>query len=258
MLNWDRSEPGRRLPVGCFLFGRKWSHLETGGGPEEKFSSVAQWCLTLYDSIDCSTPVLPVHHQLLEYPNSCPLSRWCHPAILSSVIPFSSHLQSYPVSGPFQMSQLFAWVGQSIGVSASASVLPMNTQDWSPLGWTGWISLQQGTLKTLLQYHSSKASILQRSAFFTVQLSHPYMTIGKTIALTRWTFVGKVMSLLFNMLCRLVITFLLRSNHLLISWLQSPSTVILGPPKVKSATVSTVSPSICHEVMGPDAMILVF
>ena len=114
----------------------------------------------------------------------------------------------------------------------------------------------QGTLKSLLQHHSSKASILQHSAFFTVQVSHPYMmTTGKTIALTRWTFVGKVMSLLFNMLCRLVITFLARSKYLLISWLQSPSAVILEPPKIKS---DTVSPSISYEVMGPDAMIFVF
>ena len=116
----------------------------------------------------------------------------------------------------------------------------------------------QGTLKSLLQHHSSKASILQHSAFFTVQLSHSYMTTEKTIALTRRTFVGKVMSLLFNMLSRLVITFLPRSKHLFISWLQSPSAVILEPKKIKSATVSTVSPSISHEVMGPDAMILVF
>ena len=116
----------------------------------------------------------------------------------------------------------------------------------------------QGTLKSLLQHHSLKASILWRSASFIVQLSRPYMTTGKTIALTRRTFVGKVISLLFNMLSRLVIAFLPRSKHLLISWLQSPSTVILEPPKVKSATVSTVSPSICHEVMGLDAMIFVF
>ena len=123
-----------------------------------------------------------------------------------------------------------------------------------------WLDLLavQGTLKSLLQHHSSKASILQRSAFFIVQLSHPYMTTGKTIALTRWTFVDKVMSLLFNMLSRSVITFLPKSKRLLISWLQSPSAVILEPRKIKSATVSTVSPSICHKVMGPDAMILVF
>ena len=116
----------------------------------------------------------------------------------------------------------------------------------------------KGTLKSLLQHHSSKASILWCSAFFIVQLSHPYMTTGKTIALTRQTFVGKVMSLLLNMLSRLVITFLPRSNHLLVSWLQSPSAVILEPQKIKSVTISTVSPSIPHEVMGLDAMILVF
>ena len=123
-----------------------------------------------------------------------------------------------------------------------------------------WLDLLavQGTLKSFLQYHSSKASILRCSAFFTVQLSHPYTTTGKTIALTRWTFVEKVMSLLLNMLSRLVITFLPRIKRLLISWLQSPSAVILEPPKIKPDTVSTVSPSICYEVMGPDAMILVF
>ena len=113
-------------------------------------------------------------------------------------------------------------------------------------------------LESLLQHLSSRASILQRSVFFIIQLSHPYMTTGKTIALTRWTFVGKVMSLLFNMLSRLVITFLPRSKCLLIPWLQSPSAVILEPQKIKSDTVSTVSPSISHEVMGPDAMIFVF
>ena len=123
-----------------------------------------------------------------------------------------------------------------------------------------WLDLLaiQGTLKSLLQHHSSKASILRRSAFFTVQLSHPYMTTGKTIALTRQTFIGKAMSLLFNMLSRLRITFLPRSKCLLISWLQSPSAVILEPKEIKSDTVSTVYPSISHEVMGPDAMIFVF
>ena len=141
------------------------------------------------------------------------------------------------------MSQLFASGGQIIGVSASTSVLPMNSQDWFPLGWTGWISLQAKRLSSLLQHHSSKASILRRSTFFIVQLSHPYMTTGKTIALTRWTFVGKIISMLFNMLSRLVITFLPWSKRLLISWLQSPSPVILEPPQIKSVTVSTVSPS---------------
>ena len=116
----------------------------------------------------------------------------------------------------------------------------------------------QGTLKSLLQHHSSKVSIFRHSAFLTVQLSHPYMITGKLIALTRWTFVGKVMSLLFNMLSRLVITFLPRSKRLLISWLQSPSAVILEPPKIKSDMVSIVSSSISHEVMGPGAMIFVF
>ena len=127
------------------------------------------------------------------------------------------------------MSQFFPCGGQSIGVSTLASVLPMNTQDWSPLGWTGWISLQSKELLGL-------QSILRHSAFFTVQLSHPYMTTGKTIALTRQTrlcFVGKVMSLLFNMLSVLLITSLPRSKRLLISWLQSPSAVILEPPKNK-------------------------
>ena len=116
-----------------------------------------------------------------------------------------------------------------------------------------WLDLLavQGTLKSLLQHHSSKASILQRSAFFIVQLSHPYMTTGKTVTLTKQTFVDKVMFLLFDILSRLVITFLPRSKHLLISWLHSPSAVILEPRKIKSATVSTVPPSISHEVMGP-------
>ena len=123
-----------------------------------------------------------------------------------------------------------------------------------------WLDLLavQGTLKSLLQHHSSKASLLWPSTFFILQLSYPYVTTGNTIALTRWTFVGKVVSLLFNMLSSLVISFLPRSNHLLISWLQSPSAVILEPPKIKSATVSSVSTFICHEVMGLDAMILVF
>ena len=157
------------------------------------------------------------------------------------------------------MSQFFASGGQSIGISVSASVLPMNIP--------GLISFRidrfdlhsvQGTLRSLLQHYSSKASILWCSAFFTVQLSNPYMTTGKTKVLTRQTSVGKVMSLLFNMLSRLVIAFLPRSKRLLISWMQSPSAAILEPPKIKSLTVSIVSLSIWHEVMGSDAMILVF
>ena len=175
------------------------------------------------------------------YPNSCPSSRWCHPTISSSVIPFSSCPQFFPASGSFQMSQLFTSGGQSIGVSASASVLLMNIQDWFSFRMD-WVDLLvvQWTLKSLLQNHSSKASILRLSAFFLVQLSHPYRTTGKTIALTRQSFAGKVMSLLFNIMSGLVITFLPMSKRLLISWLQSPSAVILEPKKIKSVTVSTV------------------
>ena len=188
----------------------------------------------MYARAPCPSPTPGVH------PNPCPLSRWCHPTISSSVVPFSYCPRSFPASGSFPMSQLFASDGQNTGVSASTSVLPINTQDRSPLGWTGWI-LQSKGLKSLLQHHSSKASILRHSAVFIVQLSHPYMTTGKTIALTRWTFIGKVMSLLFNTLSRLVITFLPGSKCLLISWLQSSSAVILEPRKIKSATVSTRS-----------------
>ena len=178
--------------------------------------------------MDCSTPAFIVHQPTPRtYSNSSPLSQWCHPTISSSLIPFSSCLQSFPAS----KSQFFASDGQSIGVSASASDLPMNIQDWFLSGWTGWISLQSKGLSSLLQHHSSKASVLQCSAFFIVQLSHPYLTTGKTIALTRRTFVGKVTSLLFNMLSRTVIAFLPRSKCLLISWLRSPSAVILEPQK---------------------------
>ena len=152
------------------------------------------------------------------------------------------------------MSQFFTSGGQSIGVSPSNeySGLISFRMDWFDL-----LEVQR-TLKSLLQHHSSKASILRCSAFFIVQLAHPDLTIGKAIALTRQIFVGKVMSLLFNMLSSLVMAFLPRSRHLLISWLQSTSEVILEPPKIKSLTVSIVSLSICHEVMGQDATILVF
>jgi len=141
--------------------------------------------------------------------------------------------------------------------SFSFNITPSNEHPGLIYFSVDWLDLLvvQRTLKSILQYHSSKASILRRSAFFTVQLSHSYMTTGKTIALTRRTFVGKVMSLIFNMLSGLVITFLPRSKHFLISWLQSPSAVILEPPKIKSDTVSTVFPSICYEVMRTDAMI---
>ena len=144
--------------------------------------------------------------------------------------------------------------------SFSFSISPSNEYSGRISFRMDWFDLLafQGTLKSLLQHHSSKASILWHSAFFMVQLSHPYMTPGKTIALTMWTFVNKVMSLLFNMLSRLVIAFLARSNNVLTSWLQSPFAVSLEPKKIKSLTVSIVSPCICHEVMGLDAMILVF
>ena len=147
------------------------------------------------------------------YLSSCPLSQWCHPTISSSVVPFSSCPQSFPASGSFPMSQFFASGGQSIGVSASTSVFPMISfrMDWLDL------PAVQGTLKSLLQHHSSKASLPWCSALFIVQLSHPYMTTGKTISLTRQTFVGKVISLLLNMLSRLVTAFLPRSKNLLIS-----------------------------------------
>ena len=146
-------------------------------------------------------------------PNPCPSSQWCHPAISSSVIPFYSCPQSFPALGSFPMSQFFAWGGQSIGVSASTSVLPMNTLDWSPLGWTGWISLQPNGLSRVFS-----STTVQKHQFFSAQLSslsnshiHSWL-LEKTIALTRWIFVGKVMSLLLNMLSRLVITFLPRST----------------------------------------------
>ena len=149
--------------------------------------------------------------------NSCPSSQWCRPTISSSVVPFSSCLQSFPASGT-SASRLFESGGQGIGASASASVLPMNIQDWFPLGWTRLISLLSKGLSRVFQ-HSSKASILRHLAFFIVQLSYPYMTVR----LTKRTFVGKVMSLVFYMLSRFVIVFLPRSKRLLMSWLQKGS-----------------------------------
>ena len=152
-----------------------------------QFSSVAQSCPTLCDPVNHSTPGLPVHHQLPEFTQTHvhrvgDAIQPSHP-LLSPFLPAANPSQHQSL---FPMSQLFAWVGHSTGVSALASFLPKNTQDWSPLGWTGW------TLKSLVQHHSSKASIFRHSAFFTVQLSHPYMTTGKTIALTRGTFVGNM------------------------------------------------------------------
>ena len=190
--------------------------------------------------------------------NSCPLGRWVHPTISSSVIPFSFCLQSFPESRSFPMSQFFTSDGQSIGASASASVLPMNIQGWFPLGLTGWISLHSKGLSrvfsntTVQSMNSSALSLLYGPTLTSI---HAYR---KNHSLTIWTFVGKVMSLLFNVQSRLVIAFLPRNRCLLISWLQSLSAVILVPKKIKSVTVSIVSPSICHEVMGQDVMILVF
>ena len=174
--------------------------------------------------MDCNTLGFTVHHKLPELAPIMSIELVipsCHLIFLSSPSP--------PASGTFTMSQFFTSGGQSIGVSASESVLLMNIQDWFLLEWTGWI----GTLKSFLKHYSSKASVLQCSAFFIVQISHPYKTTGKSIALTRQTFVGKVMSLLFNMLSRLVITFLPRNKCLLISWLQSPPAVILEHKKNK-------------------------
>src|SRR5574337_636757 len=175
----------------------------------------------------------------------------CHPLLLLPQIPPS--IRVFSNESTFRMRWPKYW-------SFSFSIIPSKEIPELISFRMDWLDLLavQGTLKSLFQHHSSKASLLWRSAFFTVRLSHPYMTTGKTIALTRRTFVVKVMSLLFNTLCRLVITFLPRSKRLLISWLQSPSAVILEPPKIKSDTVSTVSTSISHEVMGPDAMIFVF
>ena len=206
-----------------------------------------------------SMPGLHVHYQLPEFTQTH--IHWVSDAIQPS----------YPLQSPL----LLPPIPPSIRVFSNESTLRMRRPKyWSfshsiipskeipvlisfRMAWLDLLTVQ-GTLKNLLQHHSSKASILRFSAFFTVQLSHPYMTTGKTIALTGHTFVGKVMSLVFNMLSRLVITFLPRSKRLLISWLQSPSVVILEPRRIKSDTVSTVSPSISHEVMGPDAMIFVF
>ena len=191
------------------------------------------------------------------YSNPCPLSRWCHPTILSSVVPFSSCPQSFPTSGSFQMSQLFASGGQSIRVSASASVLPMNTQDWSPLGWPGWIFLQSKGLSRVFSNTS-----VQKHQFFGTQLSSQSNSQVHTRPLEKpqpWPD-GPLLAkwcLCFLIRCLVCHSFSPRSKRLLISCLQSPSAVILEPPKIKSVTVSTVSPSICHEMMGPDAMILV-
>ena len=214
------------------------------------FSSVAQLRPTLCDPMNRSTPGIPVHQQLPEFTQThaiesvMPSSHFilCRPLLLLPRIPHSIRVFSNESTLHMRWPKYWSF-SLSISPSKEHSGLISFKMDWLDL------LAVQGTLKSLLQHHKSKASILRRSGFFTVQLSHLYMTTGKTIALTRWTFVEKVMSLLFNMLSRLVITFLPRSKLLLISWLQSPSAVILEPRKIKSATVSTVSPSVCHEYL---------
>ena len=189
------------------------------------------------------------------------------PMSIESMMPFNHVILCHPL---FLLPSIFPRIRVFSNESAlhltwpqywsfSFSISPSNEHPGLISFRMDWLYLLavQGTINSLLQHHSSKASILWWSAFFTVQISHPYMTTGKTIALTTQTFAGKVMSLLLNMLSRLVITFLPRNKHLLISWLQSPSAVILEPPKIKPDTVSTVSPSISYEMMGPDAMILI-
>ena len=232
MVSYTQSDEKKKPTTKNILPGK--AGLQTGRRKKEvsaQFScSVMSNALQLHESQQARPPCPSPTPRV--YLNSCPSSRWCHPAISSSVVPFFSCPQSFPASGDFPMSQLFTWGSQSIGVSALASVLPKNTdlwkehwslnrtlKGWSPSEWTGWISLQSKGLSRVLQHDSSKVSILQHLGFFTVQLSYPYMTTGKTVALTRWTFVGKVMSLLLNMLSRLVITFLPKSKHLLIPWL---------------------------------------
>ena len=197
------------------------------------FSSVAQSCPTLCNPTDCSTPGFTVNHQFPEIAQTHPLSRWCHPTISSSVVPFSC-LQSFPASGSFPMSQFFTSGGQSVGASAGACLSNEYSEQTSHrIDWLDLFSVQ-GILKSSPN-HSSKASILQQSAFF---YSPTILSTRRTIALTRWIFVGRVMFLLFNMLSRLVIAFLPRSKRLLISWLQSPSAVVLEPPKIKN--------KVCH------------
>ena len=209
----------------------------------------SQSCLTLCDTMDCSTPGLPFHHQLLEFTQIH--LHWVSDAIQPSH-PLLLLPSIFPCIGVFsnESALRIRWPKYW---SFSFNISPSNKHSGLISFRMDWLDLLavQGISKSLLQHHSSKASILRCSAFFIVQLSYPYMTTRKTIALTRWTLVCKVMSLLFNMLSRLFITFLPRSKHLFILWLQSPSAVTLEPPKIKSDTVSIVSPLICHRAMRP-------
>ena len=249
---------GKEVHQGCILSLCLLTYMQNQS-VSQSISSVAQSCPTLCDPMNRSTPGLPVHHQLLEFTQTH--VHWISDAIqpfhplLSLLLlpPIPPSIRVFSNESNFHMRWPKYWsFSFSISPSKEHPGLISFRMDWLDL-----LAVQE-TLKSLLQHHSSKASILQPSALFTVHLSHSYMTTGKTTALTRWTFVGKVTSLLLNMLSRLVITFLPRSKRLLISWLQSTSVVILEPPKIKSATVYTVSPSISHEVMGPDAMICIF
>ena len=236
---------------------KKRKENQTQGNGLIQFSSVAQSCPTLTNpwTVACQASLSITNSQslfkLMPIESVMPSNHLilCHPLLLlpsifSSIRVFSNELV-------LRIRWPKYW-------SFSFSISPFNEYSGLISFRMDWLDLLavQGTLKSLLQHYSLKASNLQRSAFFMVQLSHPYMTTGRSIGLTRWAFVGKVMSLLFNMLSSLVITFLPRSKCLLISWVQSPTAMILEPRKIKSATVSIVSPSICHEVMGPDAMIL--
>ena len=209
--------------------------------------------------MDCSTSGSSVLLSPRVFPNSCHLSQWCHLIIsFDPLLPPSNFCPQFLLaSGSFEVNQPFPSGCQCTASSASASVLPMNIQDWFPSGLTGWISLQTKGLSRVFSNHSLKASILWSLDFFMVQLSHTYMTTGNTIALTIGTFVRRVMSLLFNTLSRFVIAFLSGSNYLRIAWLQWLSAVILEPKKIKSVTASTFPPSICCELMEPDSMILV-
>ena len=238
------------LPIISYL--PDWICLDRAPDTRFQFSSVIQPSLTLCDPMDCSMPGLPVHHQILELAQNHahqvrdaiqPSHPWS-PPFLPSIFP---NKRVFPNESVIRIRWTKYW-------SFNFNISPSNEYS-TPISFRmDWLDLLavQGTLKSLFQHHSSKGSILQHSAFFMVQLSHPYMSTGKTITFTRWTFVAKVMSLFFNTLSRLVIAFLPRSKRLLISWPQSPSAVMLEPKKIVCHL------SICHEVMRPDAMIFVF
>ena len=221
--NRDADVGNRYADMAWGVGGTNWK-IQSSSVTQQVQLFEAPWTAACQDCLSIPTPGV--------YSDSCPLSWWCHPTISYSIIPFSCP-QSFPASGTFQMSQFLTSGGQRTGVF-SFSISPSNEYSWLISFRMDWLDLLavQRALKSLLHHHSSKTSILWHPAFFLVQRSHPYMTTGKTIALTRQTFVGKAMSLLFNMLSGLVIAFLPRSKQLLTSWLESPSAVILEPPKI--------------------------